>query len=167
MWRLLLISILQLCITPAFAVTKCLVDGKTIYQSGPCLSGVERAIEANVSNVDSEGLRSEVRRNNAIKQEQLSNQKCNDLMRLSLDVGDGSYMSFSELGAAKRKAKAALELYKSSCGGQTKDTDQKSREVPTGYMTKDAFGNYQNSNDCYQTKDAFGNYQQSPGCSRR
>jgi hypothetical protein len=35
-----------------------------------------------------------------------------------------------------------------------------------GFMTKDAYGNYQDSNDCYQTKDAFGNYQESNGCSK-
>jgi hypothetical protein len=159
---LLIGTTLLLATSSAFAVTKCIVDGKTIYQSGPCLTGQEKRLEANVSNVGSDGLRREVQQNNSVREKQRANQQCDALMQQAMEVGDGSYMSFSELGAAKRRAKAALELFKSTCGGgQTKETDDNPRDKPAGYMTKDAFGNYQNSNNSFQAKDAYGNYQNS------
>ncbi|OQW71532.1 MAG: hypothetical protein BVN35_16295 [Proteobacteria bacterium ST_bin11] len=95
---------LVLIAEPVFAVTKCIVDGKTVYQQGRCMKGEEKPISVkSVSILGTSGLRDEIERDNVEYVEQL---------KRDAKMRPNSSTDFADYGAIKQRRVDAQEKLK-------------------------------------------------------
>lgn len=117
----MLIKILSLAlvlVTPSsFAVNKCIVDGKTVYQQSPCINGSSAKFEGAVSAVDSGGLRQQMENEAVVRRAQEIEQ-----LKKDAELRPTSSTDLSEYDAINQKRAAARQkLYEMGLRSKTDD----------------------------------------------
>lgn len=124
MQKLSIAMAMLLTSTASFAVNKCVIDGKTVYQAGRCLNGKAVPFEANVSGIGSEGLREEV----AVRSGDIANmnskhqQQAIQKLQQEAKLKPNNNTDFNDYGAVRAKAENAKQKLR-DIGVRTKEDD--------------------------------------------
>jgi len=99
-------------------MNKCVVDGKTSYQSAPCSTAESERVISDKSftnGMSTDGLRKEIARNTHLNKNNARNNRMAELQAIALQQPHGG-MTPVEFGNTKRRAKAAQRMLDSMMG---------------------------------------------------